>query len=127
MIKITEDVIDPRFVTDTLEAGPGCGSVVCHYAKVKPAAEGRATRGIRFTPSPETEDEMAALEESLRRNWKLDGVILVRRMGELAVGELISVVAVSAEGRADAFGAVQEAVAGFKKMVSMKKEELFDD
>ncbi|HUU00386.1 MAG TPA: molybdenum cofactor biosynthesis protein MoaE [Myxococcota bacterium] len=127
MISITEDVIDPRVATELLEVGAGSGSVVCHYAQVKPVAGGRSSRGIRFTPTAETGAEMNALEESLRRNWKLDGVMLVRRMGELAVGDLISVVAVAAAGRGDAFGAVQEAVSGFKKMVSMQKEEMFDD
>jgi molybdopterin synthase catalytic subunit len=127
MIDVTEKSLDPCVVSESLEITAGTGSVVVHFAVVKPVADDRPTEGIRFTPTQSTVAEMETLEAELRSAWNVNDIWLMRRIGELKTGEVISVVAVAAAGREDAFGAAQDAIKGFKRMVSMEKTELFKE
>jgi molybdopterin synthase catalytic subunit len=52
----------------------------------------------------------------------VEDVSLVRRFGELRVGDVISLVVVAAARREDAFGAFSEAVQRFKKIRGLRKE-----
>jgi molybdopterin synthase catalytic subunit len=101
--------------------------VLVHFAVVKAATDDRRTAGIRFQRAGEVEAEMQAIEDDLRRRYKLLDVLLVRRLGSLRVGEIISLVAVAAVARDDAFGACNDAITGFKKMKTLDKQELFVD
>jgi Molybdopterin converting factor, large subunit len=69
---------------------------------------------------------MRELERRLRVKWPVEDVLLIRRIGKLSIGEVISVVAASAEHRDCAFGLCQEAVNCFKKMKTFKKKEIFE-
>ncbi len=126
MVRLTEEKLEHGTAEKLIGAPDGSGSILVHYAVVKPMAENRRTRGIRFVAGSETEAEMKALEEKLRSAWEVDDVVLLRRVGELGVGEVISVVAVAASGREAAFGACRDAVSGYKKMQSLQKEEIFE-
>ena len=125
MVKLTDTPLDLARVCGHLPLSQGSGSVLVHYAVVKDTAGARRTAGIRFEPAGDVEAEMRALEAELRHRWKVDDIVLVRRLGSLEIGEVISVVAVAAAGRDDAFGACHDAISGFKKMKSLKKQELF--
>jgi molybdopterin synthase catalytic subunit len=127
MVKLTEEPLDPGQVYRLLPFPPDSGSVLVHFGVVKAAVGERRTRGIRFQPAGDAETEMRAIEDDLRSRWKLLDVLLVRRLGSLEVGEVISLVAVAASGRDDAFGACDEAVSAFKKMKTLSKQELFVD
>ena len=124
MVDLTDTPIEPMRIFQRLSS-QGAGSVVVHFGIVKPVAEDRHTRGIRFAPDGDLLSELRALEAELRKKWELTDVLLVRRMGELKVGEIILAAAVSAPGREAAFGACRDAVEGFKKMKRLRKQELF--
>ena len=125
MIELTDEPLDVKSVSGRLSVPDETGSLVVHFAVVKPFAEGKSTAGIRFAPAGDAEAEMRALESELRAKWKVNDVLLLRRMGELHVGDVISVAAVAASGRETAFAACRAAVEGFKKMKGLAKEELF--
>ena len=124
MVELTETAIEPLRIFQRLSS-QGAGSVVVHFGVVKPVAEDQRTRGIRFAPDGDLMGELRALETELRAKWELCDVLLVRRMGELPVGEIILAAAISAPGREAAFGACRDAVEGFKKMKRLRKQELF--
>lgn len=126
MIELTEKTIDPQSVYERLSSD-GAGSMVVHFAVVKPISEGKRTAGIRFAPNGNIEGEMKTLETELREEWDVIDMLLIRRMGKLCVGDIVSVVAVSAPGRESAFGASCNAVDKLKKMKCVRKEELFED
>ena len=127
MVKVTREPLVPARVCGELPVPAGSGSILVHFAVVKAEAGDRATAGIHFEPENDIEAEMAAIEVELRSRWKLDVVLLVRRMGRLAVGEVISVAAVAAAGREEAFDACHQAISMFKKMKAVRKQELFVD
>jgi molybdopterin synthase catalytic subunit len=101
------------------------GSVVVHYALVKGSVEGKKTGGIRFSAPGDLEGELKGIEAKLRKKWRINDFYLLRRLGDLKIGDIIMVVAVSATGREDAFQACMEAVEMCKKLKNQRKEELF--
>ncbi|RJP69702.1 MAG: molybdenum cofactor biosynthesis protein MoaE [Candidatus Abyssobacteria bacterium SURF_17] len=126
MIEITDKALDPRAVYDRL-SHEAAGSVVVHIGVVKPVAQGRRTRGIRFAPKGDLAGELRSMEADLRSKWKLTDALLFRRVGELAVGDIILISAVSAPDREAAFDACREAVERFKRLECMQKQELYEE
>lgn len=124
MVELTETAIEPQKIFQRLSQ-TGAGSVVVHLGVVKPVAEDKRTRGIRFAAEGDLLGELRALEAELRAKYELSDVLLVRRMGELKVGEIILVTAVSAPSREAAFDACRAAVEGCKKLTRLRKEELY--
>jgi len=126
MIVVTDRILDLGLVVERFGVREGTGSVAIHLAVVKPRAGDRPTAGIRFTRDGDPEGELRALEQRLRDRFDVEDVLLARRVGELRVGEVISLVAIAAAGRDDAFGACRAAVNGFKEMKGLGKQELYE-
>lgn len=125
MIELTENSVDPKSVYERI-LKDGAGSVVVHFGVVKPVVSNRRTRGIRFAPQGDLRGEIESIECDLRNKWGLTDVLLIRRVGELSIGEIILVAAVSAPDREAAFAACRDAVERFKKLKHVKKQELFE-
>ncbi len=125
MIELTEKAIDPKGIYERIFKD-GAGSVVVHFGVVKPVVSDRRTRGIRFAPKGDMEGEIRSIEAELRKKWGITDALLIRRVGELSIGDLILVAAVSAPDREAAFGACHDAVERFKKLKCVQKEELFE-
>lgn len=85
---------------------PGVGAVVTFTGLVRDYAAGGAVSAIELEHFPGmTEKSLTAIEAEARRRWPLLGVTLIHRIGRLAAGEQIVLVAVSAGHRQDAFAA----------------------
>jgi len=125
MIMVTEREIETGKVLEQISR-TGAGSVVVHCGVVKPVVEDRKTSGIRLTPDGDLEGEMRKIENGLREKWDLVDVLLIRRIGELRVGDVILAAVVSATSKDAAFGACNEAVDLLKKKKGLKKEELYE-
>jgi molybdopterin synthase catalytic subunit len=126
MIIVTDKELVLSDVLSKLKPAKGVGSVVAHAAVVKPTVDRKSTRGIRFTPVADVEAEMHALEDGLRAEWEVSDVLLIRRIGNLVIGDIISAAAAAAVNYETAFKACRDAIERFKKMKSLAKEELFE-
>jgi len=124
MIEVTKRSLEPSSVYERLSR-TGAGSVVVHTGIVKPVVNGMPTKGIRFSAGDGLETELRALEATLRENWAVFDVLIIRRIGDLCIGDTILIAAISAENRETAFGACREAVESLKKLENIQKEELF--
>ena len=121
---ITEEPLD----TGRLFAGLAkhdSGSVIFHFAVVKGRAGDKSSAGIRCERDGDMEAEMTDIEKDIRERWPIDDLLLARRLGLLPIGELISLVAVSAAASDDAFAACRYGLSRIRKMASIKKTELF--
>jgi molybdopterin synthase catalytic subunit len=124
MIKITTDPINPSEVYDQLSKKKS-GSIVLHYAVVKEHnLPGRLTLHIVYQVDGDMELELAGIAAELKSKWNLEDVLLVRRAGCLAVGDIISLVAVSSPNSSDAFEACQHGISLLKKMATIRKQEM---
>jgi molybdopterin synthase catalytic subunit len=125
VVKLVENPIDPAVVYNSI-CSAFSGSVVCHYALVKQKADsGKSTTSIEYRAQGDAMLEMEGIAEELERRWKLEDVLLIRRTGCLAVGEIISLVAASSPNSEDAFEACRFGISRIKKMSTITKTERY--
>jgi len=126
---ITESPILPDVAFRELQK-EGSGSLIFHYAVVKSLAEDdsdKITTAMNFERAGDAESELAAITNDIKSRWNVDDVLLVRRIGTLQVGDIISLVAVSASRSKDAFESCQYGLQLLKKMTTLKKKEVYLD
>jgi len=126
MVFVTESPLDPGKLFEMLRKD-NAGSALFHYAVVKSNAGDKQSSGIRFERNGDLESELTEIESDVKNRWNIEDVLLVRRIGTLHVGDLISLVAVSSPASNDAFEACQYGLARIRKMSSLKKTELYLD
>lgn len=126
MIILTDQPIN---VSDLIAKLPKdrAGSVVFHLGVVKAEAGGKKSQGIVFSDRGGLEAEIKDVEIDLRASYKLEGVLLCRRLGALKVGDLIMAVAAAAPDRESAFAACREGVERFKSLKQIQKKELYEE
>lgn len=120
---VTESALDTGNLFETLKK-QNAGSVIFHYAVVKSRAGEKPSSGIRVERGGDLEAEMSEIETDIRNRWNVDDVLLVRRIGLLQVGDLISLVAVSSSASSDAFEACRYGLSRIKQIKGIKKTEL---
>jgi molybdopterin synthase catalytic subunit len=124
MVNITPDPIDPSKVYELIDAG-AAGSVVFHYATVKPlAGDGGTTCHIDYSADGDAETELRMIADALAAEFSLIDVLLVRRTGRLGLGEIISLVAAAAPGSEAAFEACRQGISRVRRMRSFTKHEV---
>jgi molybdopterin synthase catalytic subunit len=125
MVQIVNEPIDPQQSYRQLHRH-NAGSVLLHYAVVKAdGGTGRVSSAVNYQAAQDTQDELETIASALKARWPLEGVLLQRRSGRLAVGEIISLVAVAAEASADSFAACQMGLDLLKRMQTIRKQEVF--
>lgn len=124
MVKISAEPINPSEAYDLI-GKKSSGSVVLHYAVVKENNDPvRPTSCIDYEAVGDTQGELTGIAADLKAGWNLEDVLLVRRTGCLAVGDIISLVAVSSPNSSDAFEACQHGISRLKKMATIRKQEM---
>jgi molybdopterin synthase catalytic subunit len=124
MVRVVEEAIRPEEMYDLL-AKRTAGSVLLHYAVVKETPHNQAaTTGVSYQPAGDMEAEMQGIATHLFEQWELEDVLLVRRLGCLKTGEIISLVAASSPNSADAFAACQHGISHLKRMTTVAKTEI---
>jgi len=124
MVLVTTDPIDPRASYDLI-AKNSAGSVLFHYAVVK-EQEGKkgVTCHIEYDLAGDAEEELRKIAEDMTADWGIEDILLIRRVGRLDIGEIISLVAVSSPASEDAFTACKFGIGRLKKMRSIVKNEV---
>lgn len=124
MIQVVEEPIQPAAIYDLLNRDTA-GSVLLHFAVVKETPHNQAaTTGVNYQRNGDMEVEMQAIAEHLQEKWELEDVVLIRRLGCLKAGEIISLIAASSPNSVDVFAACQHGISHLKKMTTFCKTEL---
>ena len=124
MVRITPDPIDPARVYDLI-ATSGAGSVVFHFAVVKPLAGiGGTTCSIDYATNGDAEAALRGIANDLAAEFSVEDVLLIRRTGRLGLGEIISLVAASSPSSEDAFKACKQGISRLKNMKTIVKNEI---
>ena len=119
---ISSNPIDPTKVYELIRKDTS-GSVVFHFAVVRESTENKRTKSIEFHPNGDLEQELRMISEEIRKRWDIEDVLIIRRLGRLNIGDIISLVAVSSSHREEAFNACRYGVDRLKKMVTVIKKE----
>jgi molybdopterin synthase catalytic subunit len=109
---------------------PGCGAFVVFAGTVRDHAEGRpGVVALAYEAYVEqAEARLRALADEARRQWPAIGrIALLHRVGELAVGDVSVVVAVSAPHRAESFEAARWCIDTLKATLPIWKRETWAD
>jgi molybdopterin synthase catalytic subunit len=123
MIALTREPIDHAALTEQVR-GPHCGAVVTFLGTVRDLTGEQVTVALDYEAYPGmAEKKLAEIEADVRGRWPVGDVVMVHRLGRLAVGEVSVAVAVSCPHRADAFAACRHAIDRLKELVPIWKCE----
>ncbi len=106
-------------------ADPAAGAVVVFSGTVRDFSEGKAVHGLAYEAYEErAADQLQALASDIaRRQPTARAIWLEHRVGDLAVGEVAVVVAVSTPHRDEAFDAARWGIDTLKATVAIWKQE----
>jgi molybdopterin synthase catalytic subunit len=127
MIRLTRDPIDDHALTEQVRRAD-CGAVVLFLGTVRDLTGERVTVAIDYEAYPQmAEKKLAEIEADTRRQWPVGDIVIVHRLGHLAVGDISVAVAVSCPHRAQAFEACRHAIDRLKELVPIWKKENWAD
>jgi molybdopterin synthase catalytic subunit len=127
VVSISTVLLDPASVLVAVST-PQSGGVDMFVGTVRDHSGGRRVKGIEYTAYvPMAEKLMAEIERDVRRQWSIENIILMHRIGVLSVGEVAVVTAVAAAHRKEAFEACRYAIDRIKSIVPIWKRELYED
>jgi molybdopterin synthase catalytic subunit len=108
-------------------AGPGAGGIALFAGAVRDTDHDQGVTGLSYSAHPSAEAELRRVAEMIAEKFKVLGIAAVHRVGDLAIGDLAVVLAVSCPHRSEAFDACRDLIDILKASVPIWKHQLFDD
>jgi molybdopterin synthase catalytic subunit len=108
-------------------AGPGACAIALFAGTVRDNDHDHGVTGLSYSAHPTAEAELRQVAEAIAEKFAVLGVAVVHRIGDLAVGDLAVVAAVSSAHRAEAFDACRELIDELKATVPIWKHQRFTD
>lgn len=120
---------EPLSVAEVLAAvaDPGAGGTAVFTGQVRKVDHGREVTRLSYTAHRSATDELRRVAEKVAARSGALAVAAVHRTGELAIGDLAVVVAVSCPHRAEAFAACRALIDELKASVPIWKHQHFSD
>jgi molybdopterin synthase catalytic subunit len=103
------------------------GGVVAFLGTVRDHDEERPVDELGYSAHPSALDELRVVADEVVAAYPVYGLAAVHRIGDLAVGEVAVVVAVSCAHRGEAFAAAQQLIDELKARVPLWKHQRFSD
>ena len=108
-------------------ADPAAGGIALFAGAVRDCDHDQQVTGLSYSAHPSAQDELRGVAETIAGKFPVLGVAAVHRVGDLAIGDLAVVVAVSCPHRAEAFDACRELIDVLKASVPIWKHQRFSD
>lgn len=108
-------------------ADPAAGGTVVFVGAVRDVEGGRSVTRLDYTAHPRAAAELRAVAESVASRFPVVAVAATHRVGELQIGDLAVVLAVSCRHRGEAFEAARAFIDELKQTVPIWKHQVFDD
>jgi molybdopterin synthase catalytic subunit len=126
MYEIVTETIDPGAVIAAV-GHAGAGAVVTFIGTTRDHNDGRRVTVLEYEAYPEMAiAEMRKIGEAARRQWTIDRVAIVHRIGVVPIGAASVVIGVSAGHRRAAFEACHFVIDRLKAAVPIWKKEHFE-
>lgn len=104
--------------------GPGQGAIVNFVGVVRDHSRGQKVIELEyFAYKGMAEKKLRQIGDEIKKNWGLDNVAIVHRVGQLQIGDNAVVIAVASPHRAEAFEACKYAIDRIKQIVPIWKKE----
>ena len=108
-------------------ADPAAGGIALFAGAVRDTDHDRGVTGLSYSAHPSAADELRRVAEVVAEKYPVIGIAAVHRVGDLAIGDLAVVLAVSCPHRAEAFDACRDLIDILKASVPIWKHQRFDD
>lgn len=103
------------------------GGIALFVGTVRNHDSGADVDALGYSCHPSAEDEMRRVAEKVAAEFPVRALAAVHRVGDLRVGDLAVVVAVSCAHRAEAFAACRMLIDDLKHEVPIWKRQMFSD
>jgi molybdopterin synthase catalytic subunit len=124
------DVRESELSVDEVRAAvadPAAGGIALFAGAVRDSDHDRGVAGLSYSAHPSAVDELRRGAEVIAEKYPVIGIAAVHRVGDLAIGDLAVVLAVSCPHRAAAFDACRDLIDILKASVPIWKHQRFDD
>jgi molybdopterin synthase catalytic subunit len=108
-------------------ADPAAGGIALFAGAVRDSDHDRQVTGLSYSAHPSAAGELRRVAEVVAEKFRVTAIAAVHRVGDLAVGDLAVVVAVSCPHRADALDACRALIDELKETVPIWKHQRFAD
>ena len=108
-------------------ADPAAGGIALFAGAVRDSDHDRGVSRLSYSAHPSAADELRRVAEVIAEKYPVIGIAAVHRVGDLAIGDLAVVLAVSCPHRAEAFDACRDLIDILKASVPIWKHQRFDD
>jgi molybdopterin synthase catalytic subunit len=108
-------------------ADPGAGGLVLFAGAVRDIDHDRDVTGLSYSAHPSAEAELRRVAEVIAEKFPVLGIAAVHRVGDLEIGDLAVVAAVSCPHRSEAFDACRALIDLLKASVPIWKHQRFAD
>ena len=106
-------------------AGPAAGGIAIFAGAVRDHDHGQSVAALSYSAHPSAADQLRKVAEQVAERFDVHAVAAVHRVGDLAIGDLAVVVAVSSSHRATAFDACRALIDDLKATVPIWKHQRF--
>ena len=126
-VRLAELRDSPLSVDEVLSAvgDPSAGGISLFVGVVRDHDHGQDVARLGYTAHPTAEAELRRVAEKIAASFGATAVAAVHRVGDLAVGDLAVVVAVSCPHRGEAFSACRALIDELKQTVPIWKHQQF--
>jgi molybdopterin synthase catalytic subunit len=108
-------------------ADPAAGGIALFAGAVRDSDHDRQVTGLSYSAHPSAAGELRRVAEVIAEKFRVTGIAAVHRVGDLAIGDLAVVVAVSCPHRAEALDACRALIDELKATVPIWKHQRFAD
>jgi molybdopterin synthase catalytic subunit len=108
-------------------ADPAAGGIALFAGAVRDSDNDKDVTGLAYTAHPSAEAELRRVCTEIAEKFDVTAVAAVHRTGDLDIGDLAVVVAVSCPHRAEAFDACRALIDELKASVPIWKHQRFAD
>jgi molybdopterin synthase catalytic subunit len=108
-------------------ADPAAGGIALFAGAVRDSDHDQDVTGLSYSAHPTAEAELQRVCEEIAEKFDVTAVAVVHRTGDLDIGDLAVVAAVSCPHRAEAFDACRSLIDELKASVPIWKHQRFAD
>ncbi len=108
-------------------ADPAAGGAALFVGTVRDHDQGRGVTRLSYSAHPTAVDQLRRIAEKVAASFDVRALAAVHRVGDLAIGDIAVVVAVSCAHRAQAFDACRALIDEVKHGVPIWKHQEFAD
>jgi molybdopterin synthase catalytic subunit len=108
-------------------ADPAAGGIVLFAGTVRDLDHDQPVTELSYSAHPTAQAELRRVAEQIARKYPVTAIAAVHRVGDLAIGDLAVVAAVSCPHRGEAFEACRALIDELKASVPIWKHQRFTD